>query len=75
MLQYTNNPKYHYYAYSMNQEEIIATLSLTLPTTNEDRKMLQLFMQTEEYSEENKQILANDIVNFITYSFKKPDSI
>ena len=78
MLQFINMPQYFYYAYSMNQnEDIIGLLCVNSPTKNEDRYVLTFSMPHEQISIEDKAILANDIIDFMTLaqkSIKKADS-
>ena len=65
MLQFNENPNYIYYAFSMKNEKLLGELSLTGSTANDIHSYVSLTVPSQELTIEEKEILLQDMLEFL----------
>lgn len=77
MLHFDNNPNYIYYASSILGEKLLALITLSPPSRQDADYNIDIKLNNATLlSSEEKQTIANDIIDFITNSqnYIKADS-
>ena len=78
MLQFNEKPNYTYFAESINSNnKILGNLSMKIPSENYPHYTVSLFLPLEKLTDDEKQILASDMIIFIEKAqefYNKADS-